>query len=391
MNIIVKMKFGSHLYGTSTPESDNDFKGVFLPTKEEILLNKIEKSDRTGTTKPDSVEKNTKDDVDIELYSLHYFIELALEGQTVALDMLHAPDEMILQTSDIWEDLRANKKLFYTKNLNSFVEYARGQAAKYGIKGSRLNAAKLMIDFLKVLPPDTKLRDVWDDIPKAEHIEIVEVDPNGFRQVQVCNRKMQESVKASYAYDMVKTFYDAYGNRAKMAASNKGVDWKAISHAFRAAFQLMELFVEDTITYPLHSAPYLKKIKNGEINYKEAAPKLEQMIDDIEILAKDSSYPDQPDTEYWDNWLIKTIEECYFNKPKIVIPNPATDPYNTMDAFKEEFGFVECQKCHELTDINRLKICIQCGKKVCPTCRFEKDNGEEICDSCLMENNLGGM
>jgi len=237
--------------------------------------------------------------------------------------------------------LRKNKELFYTKNLNSFVDYAKGQAAKYGIKGSRLNAAKLMIEFLKELPSDTKLRDVWDKFPKAEHIEIIEKDPNGFRQVQICNRKLQESVKAGYAYDMVKTFYDAYGNRAKMAAANKGIDWKAISHAFRAAYQLIELFMEGTITYPLKSAPFLKKIKNGEINYiSEAAPKLEKLIDVIEILSANSKYPDHCNVDWWENWICDTIEVVYYKKrqPKILIPNPETDPYNTADAFKKEFG-----------------------------------------------------
>jgi len=44
MNIIVKMKFGSHLYGTATVDSDLDYKGVFLPSKKEVLLGKIHKS-----------------------------------------------------------------------------------------------------------------------------------------------------------------------------------------------------------------------------------------------------------------------------------------------------------------------------------------------------------
>ena len=44
MNLIVKMKFGSHLYGTDTENSDVDYKGVFLPSKEDILLGRIQKS-----------------------------------------------------------------------------------------------------------------------------------------------------------------------------------------------------------------------------------------------------------------------------------------------------------------------------------------------------------
>lgn len=82
MKLIVKMKFGSHLYGTSTEDSDVDYKGIFLPGKREILLNHIPKC-RSFSTGNDLV-KNSPDDVDEEIYSLHYFIELACDGQTVA-------------------------------------------------------------------------------------------------------------------------------------------------------------------------------------------------------------------------------------------------------------------------------------------------------------------
>ncbi len=33
-DIIFLTKFGSHLYGTNTP----DYKGIFIPTKEQLLL-----------------------------------------------------------------------------------------------------------------------------------------------------------------------------------------------------------------------------------------------------------------------------------------------------------------------------------------------------------------
>lgn len=103
MSTIVKMLFGSHLYGTDTEESDKDYKGIFLPPFEDCVLNKIPKSLNKSTSGKDS--KNTKDDIDEEIFSLQYFIKLACEGQTVAIDMLHAPDEMIIETSDIWKEL----------------------------------------------------------------------------------------------------------------------------------------------------------------------------------------------------------------------------------------------------------------------------------------------
>jgi hypothetical protein len=42
-DIILQMKHGSHLYGTNTPLSDLDIKGIFLPTIEQIFLNNIPK------------------------------------------------------------------------------------------------------------------------------------------------------------------------------------------------------------------------------------------------------------------------------------------------------------------------------------------------------------
>jgi len=36
--VVVELLFGSHLYGLNTPESDKDYKGIVLPTAEDILL-----------------------------------------------------------------------------------------------------------------------------------------------------------------------------------------------------------------------------------------------------------------------------------------------------------------------------------------------------------------
>jgi len=148
MNTIVKMVFGSHLYGTDTSKSDKDFKGIFMPTIEDIFLGRIPKS-ITSNTKASSGSKNTAEDIDMEMYSLHYFIKLACEGQTVAMDMLHAPSNMILESNYIWDRIVKDRNKFYSKNLKAFVGYARRQAARYSIRGSRLNDAKIVLDFLE--------------------------------------------------------------------------------------------------------------------------------------------------------------------------------------------------------------------------------------------------
>jgi hypothetical protein len=313
---IVKMVFGSHLYGTSTPESDKDFKGVFLPTREQILLGKIPKSINESSNKTNI--KNTSKDVDLEMYSLHYFIHLACEGETVALDMLHAPKKMIIETCPIWNEIVLNRQRFYTKNLKAFVGYARRQASKYGIKGSRLNDAQRVLDFLKPYQHlFKKLNNLWNDLPEGEHIFKHPPNENGERMYEVCGRKIGEKVTFNYAYDTVKKFVDNYDDRARMAANNEGIDWKAISHAFRAAYQVKQILIKNTITFPLKEASTLLLIKQGKLDYQSiVAPKLNDLISEVEELSKNCNLPEKVDRNFWNKFIMDTLEQYHFPNAK---------------------------------------------------------------------------
>jgi predicted nucleotidyltransferase len=311
MRIIVKMKFGAHLYGTATSDSDLDYKGIFLPTKEQLLLGCVPKSHNYSTGKDYS--RNTKNDVDTELYSLHYFIKLACAGQTVAMDMLHAPDSMILKKSKIWEEIVKNKQKFYTKNLKSFIDYARRQASKYGIKGSIINAALQVLEILKKEDPSKKMKEVWSRLPRIEHCYDVAPDPNGMRQYQVCGKSFQESAAIGYVLPIIEKFYDDYGRRAKLAAENRNIDWKAVSHALRAAFQTKEILTESTINFPLRNADFLRKVKQGKLDYlSEVGPLLETLMEEVESLSLTSSLPEAVDRKFWDNYICETLERELF-------------------------------------------------------------------------------
>lgn len=183
MNIIMKCKFGSHLYGTSTPQSDTDYKGVALPTWEQIALGRIPKHMEHSSTGI-AHAKNTAEDVDTEIFSIHEFIKLALEGQTIALDMLHAPLSMLEECDGLWKDIIENRAKFYTNKSHAFVEYARKQAAKYGVKGSRLSDAKRVLEWLHEHPKDTRLHEVDSTFPVGEHIH-KELSKGGITQYTV--------------------------------------------------------------------------------------------------------------------------------------------------------------------------------------------------------------
>ena len=306
------MKFGSHLYGTVTEDSDLDFKGIFLPTEKQILLNHIPKC-YSFTTKETNEAKNTKDDVDNEIYSLHYFLDLACSGQTVALDMLHAPPEVIIEETAIWRFIINERKRFYTKNLNAFVGYARKQAAKYGIKGSRLNETKTVINYLDKFDSDWKMLEIWDSLPLGEHIKFAQNPVTNQIEYEVCGRKVQSTATVGYCKEVFTKYYNNYGERAKKAARNEGIDWKAVSHALRAAYQTRQILTEGTITFPLKEADYLIKVKKGKLHYlKEVAPNLEVLMTEIEELSVASQLPEKTNRKYWDDFLIKVLRNELF-------------------------------------------------------------------------------
>jgi hypothetical protein len=312
MNIIVKIKFGAHLYGTATSDSDVDYKGIFMPSKDEVLLGRIPKSHSHSTGKDES--KNTKNDIDVEIYSFHYFIKLACDGQTVAMDMLHAPEDMILQSSNIWKKIIKNRQKFYTKNLKSFIDYARRQASKYGIKGSRINAALQVLELLKKEDPSKKMRELWDELPRVEHCYDIASDPNGMRQYQVCGKSFQESATIGYVIPIIEKFYNDYGRRAKLAAENKNIDWKAISHALRAAYQTKEILTENNLIFPLKMAPFLMKVKQGKLDYlTEVAPVLESLMEEVEKLSQRSTLPETVDRKFWDQFICDAVEDELFS------------------------------------------------------------------------------
>ncbi len=315
-SLIVKMYFGADLYGTVGYDnngnriSDADYKGIsFQPSKDFILNGSRKHVEYSSTGNNNS--KNSSEDIDIEIYTIHGFLKHAIDGQTVAMDMLHCPNDKLIESSYHWSFIRENRSKFYSKNIDSFISYALGQASKYGVKGSRLNDAKLVLDWINnkiELYGDCKISQVHcSDFPKGEHISVY-VDNSLFVIFEVCNRKFQSTVKLSYAKEIVQKFYDNYGERAKKAANDEGIDWKAISHAFRAAYQTKQLFSEGDIIFPLREAEFLKQVKYGELSYKDVGPMLEDLIDEVKAIKETCNLPENPDKEFWNDWLYDVMQ-----------------------------------------------------------------------------------
>jgi len=307
--LVVEVEFGSILYGTSTPDSDVDIRGIVLPTKQEILLGKIPKVVTTPKSEFD-------DELDVEYYSLHHFIWMACRGEVVALDMLHVPNENLVKSSKVWKDLVSKRDMFYTKSMKAITGYLKKQSATHSIRSSRLKEVKCVVSILKKQRSlgHVRLNEIWHLLPQGEHIKKYPPASNGVREVEVCGRKVQDTVTIDYALNVFETYINNFGKRVRAVESGDGVDWKAVSHAMRAAFQIKEILTSGTITFPLPQADYLLDIKEGRLSFvDDVAPALEELTSEIEILSKISGLPEKVDKHYWDAWLCDVLEAELFN------------------------------------------------------------------------------
>ncbi|HON84100.1 MAG TPA: nucleotidyltransferase domain-containing protein [Caldisericia bacterium] len=312
MKIIVKSIFGSQLYGTNSENSDTDVKGIYLPSLEDCLLNQISNTINT-TSKEIKSAKNTKDDIDTEIFSLQYFMKLALNGEMIVSDLLHAPENMLIETSSIWIKLRNMRSEFYSKNLFGYLGYIRKQTARYCVKGERLKAMKEVLNILsndKLIKQNYKLNKLWDKLPINEYCQFVKNDnEKRFEQYQCCGKLLQPTMSCEYAYNIVKEMYNSYGERAKQAETNEGIDWKAVSHAFRVGLQLKEIYETGDLIYPLKEREFIKDIKYGKFHYKndKIGEKLDDLLLEVEKLSKNSKYPDKINKEKLDKFIL----DCY--------------------------------------------------------------------------------
>lgn len=315
MKTIVKTYFGSHLYGTSTPESDVDFKEIYVPHARDILTGNVKEHMSKNTNNTSS--KNTKDDVDHELYSLKYFFKLAADGETVALDMLHTPPSLVVKSDlpNVWKYIQDNRSRFYTTNMKSYLGYVRKQASKYGVKGSRLavlrQALKRSNEWGQYFDNGAVIRlsHMKNVLPVGEFASWVETENEKTGKQTFYNlldRKFQDTLTNKEFNAILVKLEENYGERARKAEANEGIDWKALSHACRGGLQLLEIYKTGDLVYPLQDAPFILDVKLGKHTFKTVQEFLEDIVDQVEHASEQAAkngMQQKVDMSFWDDFL----------------------------------------------------------------------------------------
>jgi len=106
INLIYEILYGSDAYGTTTNDSDNDIRGIYLPTLDESLsmqeLHDIRKEDETE---------------DRVMYPIQKFFKLAVKSNPSVFEWLFVPSQCIKIMKPEGKLIRDNRLLFLSKEI----------------------------------------------------------------------------------------------------------------------------------------------------------------------------------------------------------------------------------------------------------------------------------
>lgn len=316
---ILKICSGSHLYGTNTPDSDKDYLGVYLNTKEEILgLQTSEELTENIESKAEN-GRNTKDAVDCKYYELRKFCRLALNNNPTVLEILFVNPENIIEITPEGQALLDLKYDFLSKKLfNSFFGYATNQEKKAFIKPENINHIDRFYNWIKtfVSVKDTPISNMTfnefyiilenENIFK-EHIKFYQ-NENNDKMFQCGDLKFPINIIMKKLIASLKERLDKASWR-KDGMLQYGLDYKFMSHNVRLLLEGLEFVKTKDLKLPLTYRELIRQIKLGKIENNKIIELMKKYKEEFRSFEKNNTLPDTGNYNKINQFIIDT----YYN------------------------------------------------------------------------------
>lgn len=352
MNLLFRAIVGSQAYGTSTPTSDIDYKGIYGASLKELI----------GFGYREQIEIG-KDET---LFEVRRFLQLIQSANPTVLELLYSPDDCIVHKSKAYELLKENRDKFLTTQCaNSFGGYAIAQIKKARGLDKKMNYEKARVerktplDFCFVYEngktkqltkflQEQELRQEFCGLVRLDHIKDCyalyydfqaqygvdqrnrPIEPLGFKGiVGEDSNELRLSSIPKYMNAQCLVYYnkDGYSMHCKdfkeykdwlanrntqryVDTVNHGqkIDGKNMMHCRRLLEMAVEIATEKTIKVRRPNAADLLKIRRGEVSLEQLLEQSEEDIKKLDELFKNSDLPTEVNST-WVNDLLLEIRK----------------------------------------------------------------------------------
>lgn len=347
-NLIFKAVVGSQSYGTATPESDVDYKGVYMQSVDELI------------------SFNYKEQIDIGkdecYYEVRRFLQLLQSANPTVLELLYSPEDCIQVKKPVFDLITKHRDKFLTKKCKlSFGGYAIAQIKKAKGLDKKMNwerarvERKTPLDFCyvyengKTIPITTwlhreKLEQELCGLVALDHFRdcyalyydynshygkqanrtytplgfkgIVLDDSNSIR-LSSTPKGMQPNGIVYYnkdGYSMHCREYKEYSEWMEkrntqryvdIKGHNQQIDGKNLLHCRRLLDMAMEIARNKTISVRRPNADYLLSIRRGEVELDEIISKANEDIVNLDEFFDKSGLPEEVDKKFVNDLLLQ--------------------------------------------------------------------------------------
>ena len=352
-DVICVIPHGSHLYGTQGPESDYDFKAVYLPVKSDLLMGrglKVHKFkfDAAGNKISDKMPM-PPGGYEAEHFAVQQVVNDYVDGQAYAVELVfavvngfhwdwldsggHNPGVLIMG-NEFTKLCHVLTTRFVHANVAGMTGFALKQTLDYVRRGERLNAAAAVfnalveaIDLVVAELKGNKMTAVPRmDTPLGEHGTVLDyiVQKTGtpigevmahdkpVRTLYLNGRHYTETTPLTDLHRSIDTLILEYGERAEKA-SKKGVDWKSLSHAVRVFQQVIELLQTGKLVFPRPNSGQLRPIKLGQVPMEDVKQLLRGLDDQVNTVIETSTLPkvDEAFRKEVDTYMAQWLLDIY--------------------------------------------------------------------------------
>lgn len=317
-NNICKVMTGSRAYGTSTPSSDTDMRGIFCADPINILTPFYPTSEIT-----DNSEEDTK------YYELSSYMSLLVKQNPNILEILWVRDEDVLSSSDVYRYLRDHRsdfissKIAHTTSGYAMAQLKRIKSHRKWInnpqqveKPQQRNYISLVqwFEHTKILPSKFNINDFAIDyrlkhfgnhlygIYKWQGFEMFRPDgsikDNFDHSVDTLDNPMGVVKFNKQQFSVSKDTHTNYWTwkknrnptRAKLE-EDFGVDLKHAMHLIRLLRTGYEAITTGNINVFRPDAAELLAIRNGSMTYDEIIEYAESLDNDIKVAYSTTDLP----------------------------------------------------------------------------------------------------
>ena len=293
-NKILKMRVGSHLYGTNTPTSDEDFSGIFITNEDYYFgMYKFKENGEADNSKKSKLEsgKNAPDAVDDKLYELRRFCKLAMENNPNIMEHLFVDNKNIVFVNEFGIELLNNAHLFPSKRAyEPFKGYAHSQKHKMVIKEKHFVELIKALEFFSEMKekfPEKLLVELRTELSMStfttedkHHFVIGDLNFLKHFTVKKVHALLEDRVsKISNRYELVTKF---------------GYDTKFGSHWIRLIQEGIQILQTGELEFPLKEAGLILDIKNGKFTIEQLITMGEGMLLQLDSAFENSKLPEDP-------------------------------------------------------------------------------------------------